>query len=629
METAGQIASSLMDFGFNREFRGDYYKASEWLQGWWQGQMKIANHRITWGTWSAVLATYGLGQFFSLAFKREVLAGFLAILLSVLLAAWSLVVFFWQLNPILFVLPLAAGALAATWLRMPHWLVGKRSLRHWLLPAMSLGLPVLFISLYLPFARLAQLDLPMPRFPYLQESLEASLKVHEQKKPARQELTLLLEQFDPEEPLEEWLGRMEAIQAEYVSSDSSQAWNRSSDLRRELETQVQQLLQEGKLDEAWRYLVVMAKINISFSLLDEPFEIEKIMHESLIEWAQAQGQSSILLKQAISELEACFVSAPHPRERILSDYVRTREVMLEKELPYYLKEKNANYLPFLANKFSWERDRGLLALHYFASQAINYCDAVVALAKGESPSPEIKPGSVRKLLWRAPYTKLFAVNRIAFADDWQDFIRACNWSYAGYTSLLAAKEFGDGFYFFSFLGNWMRAETNRRALLIELALLAFRLDHGEFPEELAGLVPEYLEKMPLDPYSGREFVYHSTGLKYPLVLSDVPPRSDVGTIDEIPANTPLFWSVGDFNRRLEETTLYESDGEIFTEGYGGEGGYSREFGTFGGSYGATEPFQGKSRKVYSFDWTYGSEYSWRNLVYVLPTDGSENEKIAE
>lgn len=422
---------------------------------------------------------------------------------------------------------------------------------------------------------------------------------------------------------------MEAIQAEYVSRDSSQAWNRSTDLRRELETQVQQRLQEAKLDEAWRYLVVIAKINVSFSLLDEPFEIAKIMHESLIEWAQAQGQSSFLLKQAISELEACFASAPHPRKIILSDYVRVRKVILERELPRSLQHKNSNYLPFLAKKFFWERIRGLRALDYFAMQAINYCDALVTLANATPTAEKVSPGSVRELLRLAPNSQLFAVNRVAFDNNRKLFTMACDWSYAGYTSFLAAKEFGDGFYFYSLLREWMRAETNRRALLIELALLAFRLDHGEYPEELAELVPEYLEKMPLDPYSGREFVYHSTGVKYPLVLSDVPPRSDVGTIDEIPANTPLFWSVGLSDRRLEETTLYESDGEIFTEGYGGEGGYSREFGTFGGSYGATEPFQGKSRKVYSLDWTYGSENSWRNLVYVLPTDGSENEKIAE
>ncbi len=566
-----------------------------------------------------MLAAYGLGQFFSLVFKREVLAGFLAILFSVLLAAWSLVVFFGQLNPLLFVLPLAAGALVATWLRMPYWLVGKKSLRHWLLPVASLSLPVLFISIYLPFARLAQLDLPMPSFPFLQESLEASLKDYEQKKPARKELTLLLEQFNPEVPLEESLEMMDAIQADYLGHEHIQAWNRSVRLTRELETHVKQLLEEEQLDEAWRYLAVMAKINVSFSLIDDQV-LENILQESLIEWAQAPDQSSARLRKAITELEAIFASAPHPRKRILSDYIRVREVILEKDLPRSLQHKNPNYFPYLANKFFWERLRGLRALDYFAMQAINYCDALVTLANSTPTGANVASGLVRELLPLAPDSQLFAVNRVVFDKNKKLFTMACDWSYAGYTSFLVAKEFGYGSNFNSLLLDWMRAETNRRALLVKLALLAYRLDHEEYPEELAELIPEYLEKMPLDPYSGREFVYHFAGLKYPLVFSIVPPRSDVGTIDEIPDNTPLFWSVGPSDRRLEETTFYEWDGEIFTEGYSGESGYGGDFGDFGGSYGAIVPFQGKSWKVYLLDWSYGSKHSWRNLVYVLPTD---------
>ncbi|QEG33954.1 hypothetical protein [Bythopirellula goksoeyrii] len=688
VETAGQIASSLLDFGFNREFRGDYYNASDWLQSWWRGQMKIANHRMTWGTWSAVLAAYGLGQFFSLAFKREVLAGFLAILFSVLLAAWSLVVFYWQLNPLWFVLPLAAGALTATWLRMPDWLVGNKSFRHWLLPAVSLGLPVLFISLYLPFTRLAQLDLPRPTFPFLQGSLEASLKKFEQDQIARNESVARFEIIASETAMEleeelvrmerfegvtingktydefgislaeveeyrfgkrkllkpevkETLNRFEAekgrIYQEFQESHLERLANRLSKMEfpvplypakkkyRHIHIPAANLvldffeefvrrMEANELDEAWDYL------HVDLSLDPDEFLQSPRFEKKIRDWATYPHQSSERIRSAIADLEEVFSSLALPRNQVLQDYLATRDVILEKELPQFMNDRNHQYFAYLGNKLSWERDRALLALNYFASQAINYCDAVEMLTRDESPSPDIKSGEVRKLLSLVPYSKLFAVNRIAFADDWQDFIRACNWSYAGSTSFFASREFASGHNLRHLLREWARAETNRRALLVQLALLAYRIDHKEYPEELAELIPEYLEKMPLDPYSGSEFVYHSTGLKYPLILGSVPPRSDVGTIDEIPAHTPLFWSVLDFDSRLEETTLYESDGEVFTEGYSGEGGHGGEFGGFGGSYEAIQSFQGKRWKVYLLDGTYGSGDSWRNLVYVLPTD---------
>jgi hypothetical protein len=51
--------------------------------------------------------------------------------------------------------------------------------------------------------------------------------------------------------------------------------------------------------------------------------------------------------------------------------------------------------------------------------------------------------------------------------------------------------------------NWSQMEQLRIAAALEL----YRLDHGDYPEELFLLAPEYLPAIPRDPFRGDEYVY--------------------------------------------------------------------------------------------------------------------------
>ena len=46
---------------------------------------------------------------------------------------------------------------------------------------------------------------------------------------------------------------------------------------------------------------------------------------------------------------------------------------------------------------------------------------------------------------------------------------------------------------------------------IAVALRRFRLKHKRYPDKLAALVPEFLKKLPKDPFSGRDYVYRREG----------------------------------------------------------------------------------------------------------------------
>ena len=61
-------------------------------------------------------------------------------------------------------------------------------------------------------------------------------------------------------------------------------------------------------------------------------------------------------------------------------------------------------------------------------------------------------------------------------------------------------------YFYYELGR-NRGRCSTRLLMIDLALRAYQADHRDYPAKLESLTPQYLTEVPLDPFSGKSFVY--------------------------------------------------------------------------------------------------------------------------
>ena len=97
----------------------------------------------------------------------------------------------------------------------------------------------------------------------------------------------------------------------------------------------------------------------------------------------------------------------------------------------------------------------------------------------------------------------------------------------------------------------VRRATWRRGIKLQLALIAYQIDHAAYPRELAQLVPDYVDRLPLDPHSGDLFWYRPEGFDIELALSgswcdawlDDLWRVDYPTA-RLPAHTPVLWSVG-------------------------------------------------------------------------------------
>lgn len=54
----------------------------------------------------------------------------------------------------------------------------------------------------------------------------------------------------------------------------------------------------------------------------------------------------------------------------------------------------------------------------------------------------------------------------------------------------------------------IRIEAARRVVISAIALKRFQLQHGNFPEKLSELAPEFFPSVPVDPYDGRPLRYH-------------------------------------------------------------------------------------------------------------------------
>ncbi len=77
-------------------------------------------------------------------------------------------------------------------------------------------------------------------------------------------------------------------------------------------------------------------------------------------------------------------------------------------------------------------------------------------------------------------------------------------------------------------------QAKTELFMLEFALRAYRLEHGNYPATLNKLVPGYLQSIPLDPYSaGEPLHYQQIGQGYILYTNGPNGKDDHGSNDDI------------------------------------------------------------------------------------------------
>ncbi len=66
---------------------------------------------------------------------------------------------------------------------------------------------------------------------------------------------------------------------------------------------------------------------------------------------------------------------------------------------------------------------------------------------------------------------------------------------------------------------WYQKWAQFDNLLIAIALELYRNDHGQYPDRLEQLVPDYMDRLPRDPFNGKPYLYKNLGSEFSLQVN--------------------------------------------------------------------------------------------------------------
>lgn len=563
--------------------------------------------------WSAIVAAYGCGQLCSMMIRSSIVSAFAAIFLSLLVAAWCALVELWQLPAVWFVGAIGLATLGATRAGCRGWLAERTCARRWLAPAAAMAIGVAFIGVTLPGARRAQLETVHSRHEQMEldqilahwnaneqaeahavateykrmaVSIEGSRVAHKLPSPVDDANdSAFLEACQPE--FDE-LARI-SLAPRYRVPSSATTENDDDVLLRLvtwLQDDASRHLDAADLPTALTRLVTARRIaahGAQFRPSTHPLSADHAAglarHESLLtSWSIASGQTAELLKIAVRQLEYCERLQPGFHERVVADYLRIRTLLLSGNLTAdVLAAKTAERSPsgnillaFAAQYFPGERGRAVEALRVLTEARLAYVHAISGGedSDGHSARPVHRIDELRRLLhpqvdWSAGMSR---TPRVAAKPAWRHanelggFRRAVE---SGETSFVTSLLLSEGESLVDAKVAALDQLARRRAEIVRLALIAYRLDHGEYPENLLALATDIDPGQPyldagtlLDPYTGRPYVFRREGLSLPLL-----DQENLALATMIPARTPVMWSVGSTFVREADRWVAQSYGD--------------------------------------------------------------------
>jgi len=515
-----------------------------------------------------ILVSYAAGQACSLFIRSPILSVTLGLASALALSGWVTVTAsanipgYWSVAPIPLVL------LWATWLRAPDWLVERRTWWAQCRAVLSLAIPLAALFVAASAYRVFEIPQEAPGFsprefdrPLTAEERESSeLYVAAAKKlvpdgsassmaasNVSQSTTPGSTPSDPSHPdrplLKEevtWvLANAQVINDLLAASRRNSApfydphtnhhfvttgtGKRFSSL---LLASAKHRQSAGELDAAWeRYLALLRMTRHARSRggwyehrISDDLEqdtLEQIMH-----WASLPQQSSERLQRAVGQLRDYSTSVPLRESCIKNEYILTRR-FLELDLSaadrLAMTAAHAQRFVLLFKLMPWEQARARRLLDAITATSLRRLrTAEVSLDRGDDPQ------GIAVEDWDPR------------ASKWRESTIALEWTLWRRFGLDAVEQ--------EFLQAAMR-----RAVLIQLALRAWYLDHGALPQKLEELTEGYLAPLPPDPYTGRAYHYVLQGRRENTrwgVGSEWKLPGGQDRVRVVPQNTPFLWSAG-------------------------------------------------------------------------------------
>lgn len=474
------------------------------------------------------LICYSAGQWASMMIRSALLAGTVGIGLSMLICCWLAIMIQLKVGLAWSVLPIPFVLLVATWLRAPDWILENTRFGARARAAAILLVPGATLLVAVPIYRVRQIPLVSPGF-----DPDASISAITGNSAVPINLYQeAMRAFVPAKPWNNphWAaknGKAIALALEAsrqpgpVLSDPTVYDNPgvegSSILTHLLLASGDELQAAGKLDDALDRYIAALRMACQTNLVCGPEGQNSRYGDEIFNrfslWAVQKGQTAARIRSAIDQLNQITTGDLHLDARLEWWYFIARRRLREgDDWTFYEPQQTdqQNWKSEIASAqllLPSERERAVRMLNILASRALARLQVITtSIARRGQAVQFVRPdwwgGWAPADYFTMDYTGPTAENPPAGVQpmiDWLETTAPRDLEQLGLRGMDAAKDLV-----------WF--ETRRRATIIQLALVAYRIDHGSLPKSLDELVGPYLHELPADPYLGYPFRYFPNGM---------------------------------------------------------------------------------------------------------------------
>jgi hypothetical protein len=483
-----------------------------------------------------VAISYASGQWTSMFVRSGLLAGFFGLLLAGLLCTLALLLGVLGLSWTAFVLPIPFVLLAATWLRAPDWVAENIQWSARLRAGAIVLVPAVALFMAAINSRVNQLpDVALNFNPaeYQAKITDESRETAEMYR--RADELLVSRRYETSDSVWAMMNheslallldasaRESCTLDDPAKSSDDRELNHEAELLRLVLVSARELELKGDLDAAVdRYFAAIRMIShwqqhtaAGPDMRWPSAFLMKLVFRDLRRWSAQAGQTPERIRGAIDRLSAMDGSILHVEDGLKSNYIRAQRALEGDSADIAALVGQPPYLTLLLLRLRlpWERERELRGERLSTVNILEYLKEFRAkLSGGEEIKNDVPPYDSGRLNGYPLLTDFWLVNEVL-----------------GIHAMVELAEF----------------EESKRATLVVLALAAYRLEHGQLPATLSDLVSQYLPKLPLDPYSGREFYYFPEGVPKPASEADAADLVEaLARWPEMAARKPGIWSPG-------------------------------------------------------------------------------------
>jgi len=524
---------------------------------------------LTLGALGFSVLCYSVGQLASLLCRSGVIGLFFGIVGSLVACWWTVFMYELRVPLWLSVLPLPLVFFWASWYRAPDWIAGRTTRRARLRLVASLAIPLLLVAVSVIVFRVIEIprhDPPLA-LPSLHEPPTAAAAETARLYQEAAELCDKEQAARPDEPAAtsgpEVQGKEEApsvpVSAAVVeklreANQRDECWLPTDiDLARSAQTpshyrftdQIPNLTtgvlaycdqqqSVGDTDAAWSgYQALLQLAKRLQERGDErqylqALDIERRVSEQLPGWAATPGQTAERVRNTVKWLETELSGPVLPPPAYLTHNYEWGRAFLDFERWAWstVPQRERRWEQTAITAMPWERWRLRRLLDACWSDCVTDArEFEKAFAAGTATFS------------RRPSERMAAWSE----TSWPLLKRVMPWPLK-----LAAEQ-------------RVMQETRRRAVRLQLALVAWELEHGALPDRLEQLAGGQIAQLPLDPYTGRLFLYWPAGVSTPARDGVLPWGQDTDARREIAPFTPLLWSAGPL-LRLNSAALWAPEG---------------------------------------------------------------------